>query len=221
MSKLTLQTFNPGAEAIFPVSSTLICGEKEAILVDAQFQAQYAKDVVAMVKASGRTLKAIYVSHSDPDYYFGLSEIHQAFPEAKVLSTAQTAYLISASKDEKTAVWNAQLKADAPSEIIVPEAVQGNTLELEGEKIEIHVNPADSAHSFLWIPALKTVLGGISAASGSHLWMADTDGVKGIDDWIAVVDAMSALHPEQVIPSHYLEADYHPEILAWVKAYLI
>lgn len=34
---LTLDTYNPREAAVFPVSSTLISGEKDAILVDAQF----------------------------------------------------------------------------------------------------------------------------------------------------------------------------------------
>ena len=34
---LTLDVYNPGESAIFPVSSVLVSGEKDAILVDAQF----------------------------------------------------------------------------------------------------------------------------------------------------------------------------------------
>ncbi|MBB5073866.1 hypothetical protein HNQ69_000992 [Bartonella callosciuri] len=37
-STLNLKTFNPRAKAIFPVTSTLIYGNHEAILIDAQFQ---------------------------------------------------------------------------------------------------------------------------------------------------------------------------------------
>ncbi|MFZ0218709.1 MAG: hypothetical protein WAL30_00665 [Candidatus Aquirickettsiella sp.] len=37
-SNLTLEVYNPGSTSLFPVSSTLILGNKEAILVDAQFQ---------------------------------------------------------------------------------------------------------------------------------------------------------------------------------------
>lgn len=70
--------FNPGKEAIFPVTSTIVYGPHEAMLVDAQFQRKYAVKLVQMVKATGRTLKYIYVSHSDPDYYFGLAEIRKS-----------------------------------------------------------------------------------------------------------------------------------------------
>ena len=34
---LSVTVYNPGEKAIFPVSSSLVAGDKEAILIDAQF----------------------------------------------------------------------------------------------------------------------------------------------------------------------------------------
>ncbi|QIO04890.1 MBL fold metallo-hydrolase [Acinetobacter shaoyimingii] len=218
---LTLQTYSPGADGIFAVASTVISGEKDAILVDAQFQNKYAKEVVDLIKKSGKNLKYIYISHSDPDYYFGTNEILKAFPNAKVVSTAQTAYLISASKDDKLAVWKDQLAADAPEKIIIPEALNEGYLELDGKRVEVQLDPEDTAHSFLWIPSLKTVLGGISVSYDSHLWMADTNGAEGIDQWIKQIEKIKALNPEKVIPGHYVKSDFSPKPLDWIKEYLV
>lgn len=216
---LKIKVYNPGSKAIFPITSTLIYGDKDAILIDAQFQKQYAEQLVKEIKATGKNLKTVFISHSDPDFYFGLDVIKKAFPNVKIISTAQTAYLISASKDEKLAVWKPQLKEDAPSEIIVPEAV--NTIpDLEGNKIELKQNPNDSAHSFLWIPSLKTVVGGISVSVDSHLWMADTQNKEAIDQWIWQIDAMKALNPTQVAPSHFAKESLSPSSLDFVKNYL-
>ncbi|MFP3598351.1 MoaF-related domain-containing protein [Chryseobacterium sp. SIMBA_029] len=214
-----IKVYNPGAKAIFPITSTLIYGEKDAILIDAQFQKQYAEQLVKEIKATGKNLKTIFISHSDPDFYFGLDVIKKAFPNVKIISTAQTAYLISASKDEKMAVWKPQLKQDAPSEIITPEAVN-SIPDLEGNTIEIRQNTEDPAHSFLWIPSLKTIVGGISVSVDSHLWMADTKDKKAIDKWIGQIDAMKALHPTQVIPSHFAKQSFAPASLDFVKNYL-
>ncbi|KFF73742.1 metallo-beta-lactamase [Chryseobacterium sp. P1-3] len=216
---LKIKVYNPGPKAIFPITSTIIYGEKDALLIDAQFQKQYAEQLVKEIKATGKNLKTIFISHSDPDFYFGLDVIRKAFPDVKIISTAQTAYLISASKDEKMAVWKPQLKADAPSEIIIPEAVT-SIPELEGNTIEIKQNPEDPAHSFLWIPSLKTVAGGISVSVDSHLWMADTQNVKAIEQWIGQIDAMKALNPEQVVPSHFAKLSLSPRSLDFVKNYL-
>jgi glyoxylase-like metal-dependent hydrolase (beta-lactamase superfamily II) len=218
-ASLKIKVYNPGSKAIFAVTSTIIYGDKDAVLVDAQFQKQYAEQLVKEIKATGRNLKTVFISHSDPDFYFGLDVIKKAFPDARIISTAQTAYLISASKDDKLSVWKPQLKADAPSEIIVPEAVVAIP-DLEGNKIEIRQNPDDPAHSFLWIPSLKTVAGGISVSTGSHVWMADTQNSKAVDQWIARIDAMKALKPEQVVPSHFSERSLSPKSLDFMKNYL-
>ncbi len=216
---LKVKVYNPGTKAIFPITSTIIYGDKDAVLVDAQFQKQYAEQLVKEIKATGKNLKTVFISHSDPDFYFGLDVIRKAFPNAKIISTAQTAYLISASKDDKMAVWKPQLKEDAPSEIIVPEAATVIP-DLEGNKIEIRQNPEDPAHSFLWIPSIKTIAGGISVSVGSHLWMADTQNIKAIEQWIRQIDAMKSLNPEQVIPSHFGKQSLAPQSLDFVKSYL-
>ena len=43
---LALKVYNPGTNAIFPVTSTIVYGKKDAALIDAQFQKQYAEDAV-------------------------------------------------------------------------------------------------------------------------------------------------------------------------------
>ena len=67
-STLTLDVYNPGDKAIFPVTSVLVSGEKDAILVDAQFGKSQAEQVVEKIRASGKQLTTIYISHGDPDY---------------------------------------------------------------------------------------------------------------------------------------------------------
>ncbi|WP_080778128.1 MBL fold metallo-hydrolase [Chryseobacterium phocaeense] len=216
---LKIKVYNPGAKAIFPITSTIIYGDKDAMLIDAQFQKQYAEQLVKEIKATGKNLQTVFISHSDPDFYFGLDVIRKAFPDVKIISTAQTVYLIAASKDDKLDVWKPQLKEDAPSEVIVPEAVN-EIPDLEGNKIEIKQNAEDPAHSFVWIPSLKTIAGGISVSADSHVWMADTQNMRAIDQWIAQIDAMKALKPEQVVPSHFAKLSLSPKSLDFMKTYL-
>ena len=77
-AELTLDVYNPGEAAIFPVSSVLVSGEKDAILVDAQFGKGQAEQLVQKIRASGKHLTTIYISHGDPDYYFGARSIKMA-----------------------------------------------------------------------------------------------------------------------------------------------
>ena len=56
----------------FGVTSTLIEGDKEVLLVNAQFSKSEALRIAADILDSGKTLKTIFVSYGDPDFYFGL-----------------------------------------------------------------------------------------------------------------------------------------------------
>ena len=216
---LSLKVYNPGTQAIFPVTSTIVYGKKDAALIDAQFQKQYAEQVVKEIKDMKKNLRYVFVSYHDPDYYFGLNVIRKAFPEVKIISTAQTAYLIEASKDMKLDVWKEQLGADAPDTLIVPEVVD-SLPSIEGNALEIKYNKDNSAHPFVWIPSLKAIIGGGSVTEGGHIWMADTQGDKGIERWQQVIATMKQLEPATVIPAHFVTSDYKPQVLDFVEKYL-
>ena len=69
---LQLQAYKPDQNAIFPVTSVLASGEKDAILFDAQFSVKDGEALVDMIKKSNKDLKMVYITAGDPDYYFGL-----------------------------------------------------------------------------------------------------------------------------------------------------
>ncbi len=222
-SQLTLRVYNPGSASLFPVSSTLILGNKEAILVDAQFQKKDAEKLVSLIKESGRKLKTIYISHSDPDYYFGLETLAKNFPDAQILSTPQTAYLINASKEDKLALWASKLK-EKPSKLITPTPLQENYLDLEGNKIIIEGLKQDPDHTYLWIPSLKTILGGVLVSNGLHVWLADSQTEQSRQDWIKTLEEMRSLSPQSVIPGHFLTKnqppDFSPSSLQFTQDYI-
>ena len=64
----------------------LISGANEAMLIDGGFTLPDGKALAEAIKASGKKLTTIYISQSDPDYYFSLAPIKAAFPEAKVIA---------------------------------------------------------------------------------------------------------------------------------------
>ncbi|CAM4034454.1 hypothetical protein RABR111495_24385 [Rahnella bruchi] len=86
-------------------------------MIDAQFQRHDAEKRVEMIKASGKKLTTVYISLSDPDFYFGLDAIRAAFPQAKVVATQATVDQINATKDRKVAFWGPQLKDDSSLEL--------------------------------------------------------------------------------------------------------
>jgi glyoxylase-like metal-dependent hydrolase (beta-lactamase superfamily II) len=202
---LALEVYNPGATAVFPVTSVLVSGEKEVVLVDAQFGKSQAEQVVQKIRASGKQLTTIYISHGDPDYYFGLETLTAAFPDAKVLASAPTVEHIKHTMDGKLKYWGPILKADAPSKAIVPQVLKGDSLTLEGKRLQIiGLDGPQPDRSFVWIPSIKAVIGGVVVAENIHVWMADTQTPQSHKDWLATLEGIEKLQPNTVIPGHYL-----------------
>ncbi|EKO3861485.1 Vmh family MBL fold metallo-hydrolase [Vibrio harveyi] len=199
---LTITHYNPGKNAIFPASSVLVSGEKELMLFDAQFSVKDGKKLVEQIKNTGKELSMIYISSGDPDYYFGLEPIVAAFPDVKVVASEAVVKHIERTKDAKLAYWGPILEEGAPSKIVVPTVLNDTTLTLEGKRIEVkEINTHDA---YLWVPAEKTVFGGVSVYSGVHVWMADTQSKQERAQWSQSLERMKALKPKTVIPGHYL-----------------
>jgi glyoxylase-like metal-dependent hydrolase (beta-lactamase superfamily II) len=191
---------------IFQVVSVILEGEREVALVDAQFSADNARTLVELIRATGKPLTTIFISHSDPDYYFGLGVIADAFPDAKILATPQTVWTIGATSADKTAVWAPQLGPLAPGRIVVPEALSGDHFMVGESRVEVRRQTGDEGHSWLWIPSTRTILGGICLTDGEHLWVADSPSREDRAKWLAALAAMDDLRPEVVIPAHFTPA---------------
>jgi glyoxylase-like metal-dependent hydrolase (beta-lactamase superfamily II) len=202
---LKLDVYNPGTKSMFPVSSEIVTGQTEAVLIDAQFQRNDAEALVQKIKATGKKLTTVYISHSDPDYYFGLDVVQAAFPDAKIVATPQTVAAIQASKDGKLAHWGPILKDNAPKALVVPDALVGDSLTLEGRKIQVvGIDSPTPERTFAWIPSLKAVVGGVPVSANIHVWVADTQTPQSRQDWLKTLDRIQALHPKTVVPGHYL-----------------
>lgn len=217
---LTLETYNPRETAVFPVSSTLISGEKDAILVDAQFSNQEAEALVERIRASGKRLTTIFISHGDPDFYFGLDVLTRAYPEARVLATPATVAYIEKTRAPKLAYWGPILKDSAPARTLVPEPLQDNLLQLEGQRIEVVGH--DPQHTSLWLPGIKAVVGGVLTSANIHLWVADAQSIEARQNWLKSLDELEALQPATLIPGHYLgEAAMNLDDLRFTRDYLL
>jgi glyoxylase-like metal-dependent hydrolase (beta-lactamase superfamily II) len=202
---LTLDVYNPGAQAMFPVSSVLVSGQHEAILVDAQFGKTQALQVVEIIRVSGKKLTTVYISHGDPDYYFGLETITSAFPEAKVVASAPTVAHIQKTMADKLAFWGPKMGADVPGKLIVPQVLVGSSLTLEGQTLDIvGLNSQQPDRTFVWIPSIKAVVGGVVVAEKIHVWMADTQTAQSHRQWIATLQRITNLKPLTVVPGHFL-----------------
>ena len=199
---LKLQVYN-ASENSFGVASVIVSGKTDAILIDAQFTLADAEKVAQEIKTSGEKLTTIFVSHADPDYYFGLEIFKKYFPDVVAYASPASVEAIKATAQKKLDVWGERLGKAITSNVVLPQVLKGNSIELEGQKLEIIGLEEFPNKTFVWIPSVKAVLGGINVFGTSfHLWMADAQTTEARKNWIAVLDKISALKPEIVIPAH-------------------
>ncbi|KQV95974.1 MBL fold metallo-hydrolase [Rhizobacter sp. Root1221] len=203
-TQLTYKHFPAGENGFFR-APVLISGAREAVLIDGGFTLPDGKALAEAIKASGKKLTTVYISQSDPDYYFSLAPIKAAFPEAKVIAASATIAAIKGNVEKKLATWGPQLKENGPqalADIVMPEAFDGRTLTVDGQTLEITDADGLANRRYIWVPSLNAIFGGVLLFSGVHVWTADTQGAEGRAAWVKTLDAMAARKPAVVVPGH-------------------
>ncbi len=198
-------THFPTDERGFSRAPVLLSGARDAILVDGGFTLSDGRAVAQAIAATGNTLQAIYISQSDPDYYFGLAPIRDAFPQARILAASETIAAIAANVDKKLAVWGPQLKDNGPqtrTDVVFAQPMDAPVLMLEGQRIEIVAAQGLANRRYLWVPSLQAIVGGVLVFSDLHVWTADTPSAAARRAWRDNLDAMLARQPQRVVPGH-------------------
>ena len=215
----------PAGQNGFFRAPVLISGATETVLIDGGFTFPDGRAVAEAIKASGKKLTTIYISQSDPDYYFSLKPIKEAFPDARVIAASETLAAIKGSVEKKLAVWGPQLKENGPqtlADIVIPEAFDGKSLSVDGQAIEIVNADGLANRRYLSVPSLNAVFGGVMIFAGVHVWTADTATKELRTTWIANLDKIAARKPAIVVPGHMTpEAATDLSAVAHTKAYLI
>jgi len=207
-TQLSWKHFPAGAQGFFR-APVLVSGASEAVLIDGGFTLADGRALADAIQASGKQLTTIYVSQSDPDYYFSLAPIKAAFPEARVIAASSTISAIKGNVEKKLATWGPQLKENGPqslADIVMPEAFDGPALSLEGNAIEIVDADGLDNRRYLRVPALDAIFGGVLLFSDVHVWTADTQGAEARAAWVKTLDAMAARKPAVVVPGHMAPA---------------
>jgi glyoxylase-like metal-dependent hydrolase (beta-lactamase superfamily II) len=192
-----------GSPQGFLVDSTLVTGEKDAVLIDGQFTLADAHRAVATILDSKKNLTTVYVTHSHPDHYFGLTVIKQAFPKAKFVALPETVAGIKKTWQAKVKQWGPMYGANLTTQPVVPTVLAGKTLTLEGETLEIRglVQGDEAANTYVWIPSIKTIVAGDTVYYGVHPWTAETNAAARAA-WLKTLDELSALGATTVVAGH-------------------
>jgi len=217
-SRLQLKIYTSSPEG-YSVNSTLVYGDHDAILIDSQFLLSEAHRLAATILESKRNLITVYITHPHPDHYFGLTVIKQAFPHAKLVALPATVAGIKAGWGPRYKFWSAMHGDNVPPDPVIPDELDGNTLMLEGQALEIVgglTGDSPKNNSYVWIPSLKAVIAGDIVFSGTHFVVP-----KMHDEWLKTLDQIAALHPTIVVAGHQVAgAPTDSSTIEFMKQYM-
>ena len=206
MGDLQLDVF-VGADNAFNVTSAIVSGQRDAVVIDAQFTRTDARRLADAIKASGNHLTAVYITHGHPDHYWGLTTLREEFPQARFLTAPEVLGVIDETLAPKVAQWKPLYGDEVPDQPVRPDPLDGAVIDLEGNQLQvIHLGQGDVHDStVVWIPTLRAVVAGDVAYNGTHVWLSEASAEQR-KEWIANLDKLAAMDPVTVVAGHKVPA---------------
>jgi glyoxylase-like metal-dependent hydrolase (beta-lactamase superfamily II) len=187
-----------------PLSSTLILGAHDALLVDPPFTRTQIRSVGDWVERSGRRLAYIYATHGHGDHWFGTGELARRFPGVTVYATEGTIEVmrqqVGPSREQ---LFDRIFPGQIPETPVLAEPVPAEGFRLEGNPVEaVETGHTDTDKtSVLHVPSIGLVVAGDVAYNGVHQYILE-GGHGGLREWLRALDRVAGLHPRAVVAGH-------------------
>jgi glyoxylase-like metal-dependent hydrolase (beta-lactamase superfamily II) len=207
------------------ISSTLISGERDAVLVDTPITVEQARALANWVVASGKNLTTIYATHGHGDHFFGTSTVLERFPGARFVARPEVIKVmrLQASPESLATFWTPRFPGQIASHLAIAEELSGNVINLEGhDLVSVPLGFTDTAGTTcLHVPAIGLIAAGDAAYNGVHLHLSEASDQQRRQEWIAALDKMESLKPRAVIAGHKrVGNDDSPKILGETRRYI-
>jgi glyoxylase-like metal-dependent hydrolase (beta-lactamase superfamily II) len=207
-----------------PLASTLILGERDAVLVDPPYTRDQIRQVGDWVERSGKRLAHIYATHGHGDHWFGTDVLMRRFPDTIAFATEGTIRLMHIQATEGRAqVWDKDFPGLIPDSPVVYQPIPAEGFELEGSRLQAietgHTDTDDT--TVLHVPSIGLIVAGDVAYNGVHQYLLESVG-GGLSEWLKAIDQVAALQPRAVVAGHKnKDLPDDPSILDQTRNYLL
>jgi glyoxylase-like metal-dependent hydrolase (beta-lactamase superfamily II) len=185
-------------------SATLIFGDHDGVLVDTFTTIEQNERLIGWVRAHGRNLTHIYLTHGHGDHIYGIGQLLQAFPGAQAVATAGTIAeaRLQASDEYRDGFWGRLFPGQIPQPVI-PAELAGDTIRLEEHELRvIEAGHTDTTGTTaLWCPSLRLIVAGDVVYNHTHMYLAETT-TTSRQEWIASLGKLKDLDPLYVVAGH-------------------
>ena len=216
----------PGKEPLMWVanSATLIYGKQDAVLVDTFLTVEQCSGLADAIVASGKTLKAIYVTHAHGDHFFGIKVLQDRFPNVQALATSEVVakMKLQITPEKLNGRWRKLFPNQIPDVISIANSLEGNEIDLEGSKLVVvkvgHTDTDDT--TCLHVPSIGLVVAGDAVYNGIHPFLNESNRQTRLE-WIAALDKIAALKPSAVVAGHKIPSnDDSPKNVEETRQYI-
>src|ERR1700730_10296497 len=160
-----------------PITSTLIFGEYDAVLVDAMGTVAEAEALAAWIALHNRNLETIYITHAHFDHFYGLSILLDRFPGARAIATPKAVNAMQMSFTPTVERLPRRLfPGQVATKLAPPEPYAHDRFTLEGHELRIiEQGRTDSPDSTsLYVPSIGLIDAGDVVYNQCRMYVGDT-----------------------------------------------
>lgn len=213
-----------GRGTFSPTTATLVVGQSQSVLIDAQYMRTDIAALGDMIEATGTELTTILITHGHGDHYFGIGALLNRFPSARPLATAGVVKYIEKTRKSQIEQWRALFGDAFVEPTVLPEPMTDLLVDLESTELRMievgqgDIYPSTAVH----IPAISAVIPGDIIYNQIHMMLGFT-GPQEWSAWTESVDRIAELAPEMIVAGHKKPGASDQaveEMLACTRAYI-
>lgn len=210
-----------------PISSTLIYGSRDAVVVDSFITREQARAQADWIASTAKDLTTIYATHGHGDHFFGASVLLERFPKARFVAAPSAIKVMKeqVSPEYVAKFWESRFPNQLPKRLVIADELKTDAIDCEGEQLVIvPLKFTDTAGTTcLHVPALDLIAAGDAAYNGVHPRLVESNENHRNDEWRAALDLMQSLKPRIVVAGHKnpQNDDDGPRVIRQTRQYIL